>query len=132
MRAAILLLLLSLASAPAGEPPLTGTFQAAQKTGFESERRCLEVTIAEGPSGLSLTGMGGYSSGRSAAPDFWGTAIPSKAGQFTFEDSFGNKGTALIAPVKNGVRFAAKIEHVADPRCLPLYGDITLKRVKKK
>lgn len=132
MKHTILLLLLSLAPLTATEPPMVGTFRIAQKTGFKSERLCLEVTINADSHGYLLTGTAGFSSGRSPASDFEGSAIPQKATsfQFDFEDSFGNKGTAFVTPQKGNILFSAKLTEVKDPRCLPLYEQVLLKRVK--
>jgi len=109
---------------------ITGTYEGNFPTDRKTEKRFLEITITEKTSKIFLSGSAGYSSGRSAAPDFSGTGFPTKTHpfKFTFEDSFGNSGIAVIRKTKSGVRFSVEIKDVQDTRCLPLYVESDLKR----
>ena len=64
-------------------------------------------------------------------PEFSGSGYPAKEPpfQFSFEDSFGNKGVASITLTKTGIIFSATINEVEDLRCLIFYKGTELKRI---
>jgi hypothetical protein len=131
LKFAILAFLLGSSIALAGVADrVIGTFEATIATDKKSEKRFIEVTIIEKQSKYFLSGSAGYSTGRSVSPDFSGVGLPPKAApfKFTFEDSFGNAGTAFVTITKSGIHFSATIESVKDARCLPHYADVDLKR----
>ncbi|MCX6178807.1 MAG: hypothetical protein NT163_05480 [Chlorobiales bacterium] len=102
------------------------------RTNQDPEERFLFLTLTENKGELQLEGTGGYSSGRSAAPDFSGKFLKkTKQYQFTFEDSFGNEGLATLKSVKDDILFSATITTIKDSRCVPLYHSILLKRKKE-
>ena len=72
----------------------------------------------------------GRADGTGAAPDGSGKGNLNEKGEleFTFDDSFGNKGTAILKKVGAGFQITVKAETVADPRAAKLYGVIALKR----
>jgi hypothetical protein len=111
---------------------LVGKFRGVSSTEQKAEKRFIEVIITEKDSRYFLSGSGGFSTGRSAAPDFSGSGFPTKVPpmKFLFEDSFGNKGTAFVTPGKMGISFSVTISEVKDSRCLPLYEEIKLSRKK--
>ncbi len=128
-----LLMLFSLILPGRADPdPVAGIYQATRKTGAKNEKMFLEVTIREEGDRYYLSGSGGYSTGRSVAPDFSGKGYSPKMApwKFSFEDSFGNKGTAFATPTKSGVKFSVAVSEVREPRCLPFYEEINLRRKK--
>ena len=68
--------------------------------------------------------------GTGAAPDGTGSGNLNEKNElaFTFEDSLGNKGTAVLAKLKAGFQLTMKAETMADPRAAKFYGVIALKR----
>ena len=72
----------------------------------------------------------GRADGTGAAPDGSGKGNLNEKNEleFTFDDSFGNKGTAVFKKVGAAFQLTVKPETVADPRAVKLYGTMTLKR----
>jgi hypothetical protein len=111
---------------------ILGSFEGITRTNQDPEERFLFLTLTENKGELQLEGTAGYSSGRSAAPDFSGKFLKkTKQYQFTFEDSLGNEGLATLKSVKDDILFSATITTIKDSRCVPLYHSILLKRKKE-
>ena len=72
----------------------------------------------------------GRADGTGAAPDGSGKGNLNEKGEleFTFDDSFGNKGTAVFKKAGAVFQLTVKAETVTDPRAVKLYGTMTLKR----
>ena len=72
----------------------------------------------------------GRADGTGAAPDGNGKGTLNDKGEleFTFDDSFGNKGTAVLKKAGAAFQFVMKTETVADARAAKFYGTLTLKR----
>ncbi len=72
----------------------------------------------------------GRADGSGAAPDGTGSGKLNEKDElaFTFQDSFGNKGTGLLAKTKTGFQLTLNAETVAEPRAVKFYGVIVLKR----
>ena len=72
----------------------------------------------------------GRADGTGAAPDGngKGTLNDKNELEFTFDDSFGNKGTAVFKKAGAAFQLIIKPETVTDPRAAKLYGTMTLKR----
>ena len=72
----------------------------------------------------------GRADGTGAAPDGTGkgTLNDKNELEFTFDDSFGNKGTALFKKTAGTYQLTIKADTVADPRAVKLYGTFALKR----
>ena len=72
----------------------------------------------------------GRADGTGAAPDGSGKGSLNEKNElvFTFDDSFGNKGSAVFRKTGGSYQLAIKAETVADPRAAKLYGTMTLKR----
>ena len=68
--------------------------------------------------------------GTGAAPEGTGSGRFNEKNElaFTFEDSLGNKGTAVLAKLKTGFQLTMKAENVIDSRAEKFYGVIALKR----
>jgi hypothetical protein len=68
--------------------------------------------------------------GTGAAPDGNGKGSLNDKGEleFAFDDSFGNKGTAVLKKTGASFQITIKPETVADPRAVKLYGVIALKK----
>jgi len=110
---------------------ILGSFEGTTTTNRDPEQRFLSLAVTEKKGELKLEGMAGYSSGRSAAPDFSGKCYKkTNKYHFTFEDSFGNKGFGTITKVNDDILFSATITTLKDSRCVPLYHSILLKRKK--
>jgi hypothetical protein len=90
------------------------------------------VTITQVDKHYKLSGSAGYSTGRSAAPDFDGEGndLTKPPYRFDFRDSFGNLGIATVTPTESGIQFTVTITTRKDSRCLPLYEPIKLKKKK--
>jgi hypothetical protein len=114
-----------------GADSIAGRYAGRVATGRDNETRSLDVTITQVDKHYKLSGGAGYSTGRSAAPDFDGEAndITKPPYRFNFKDSFGNQGIATVTPIKSGIQFTVTITTVKDSRCLPLY---ELGKLKKK
>ncbi len=97
----------------------------------KSEQRLLRIKITQNVAKYFLSGSGGFSTGRSPAPEFSGSGYPAKEPpfKFSFEDSFGNKGVTFVTPTKTGIIFSATINEEEDPRCLIFYKTSELKRI---
>lgn len=134
LRATIALFLgiIAPSSLQAATGEIVGTFEGSFPTGRQGETRFIEIMVSREDSKYELSGSAGFSSGRSTAPDFWGELVSTTESSFVFnfEDSFGNKGTMSLSPIQNGVRFSSNISEIADPRCLPHYEPVELKRTK--
>ena len=108
---------------------ILGSFEGTTTTNRDPEQRFLSLTVTGNNGELELEGMAGYSSGRSAAPDFSGKCYKTtKQYHFTFEDSFGNKGFGTLTGVNDDILFSATITTLKDSRCVPLYHSIIQKR----
>ena len=72
----------------------------------------------------------GRADGTGAAPDGSGKGNLNDKNEleFTFDDSFGNKGTAVFKKAGAAFQLTIKPETVTDPRAAKLYGTMTLKR----
>ena len=72
----------------------------------------------------------GRADGTGAAPDGTGkgTLNDKNELEFTFDDSFGNKGTALFKKTAGTYQLTIKADTVADPRAVKFYGTFALKR----
>ena len=72
----------------------------------------------------------GHADGTGAAPDGSGKGNLNDKNEleFTFDDSFGNKGTAVFKKAGAAFQLIIKPETVTDPRAAKLYGTMTLKR----
>ncbi len=111
---------------------ILGSFEGTTTTNQDPVQRFLSLTITENKGELELDGMAGYSSGRSAAPDFSGKCYKETTKyHFTFEDSFGNEGFGTLTGVNDHLLFSATITTLKDSRCVPLYHSIILKRKKE-
>ena len=133
MKSYLAVFLLFLSPLVQAELPLSilGTFQGATSTERKSEQRLLRIKITQNVTKYFLSGSGGFSTGRSPAPEFSGSGYPTKEppSKFSFEDSFGNKGVAFVTPTKTGIIFSATINEEEDPRCLIFYKTSELKRI---
>jgi hypothetical protein len=110
---------------------ILGSFEGTTTTNRDPEQRFLSLAVTGNNGELELEGMAGYSSGRTAAPDFSGKCYKKmKQYHFTFEDSFDNKGFGTITKVNDDMLFSATITTLKDSRCVPLYHSILLKRKK--
>jgi hypothetical protein len=93
-----------------------------------------EVSLEKQGDVIQLSFNAAYSDGHGAAPDGSGTGkiTPKGTVEFTFEDSFSNTGTGTISRAGKDIIVSMKMTNVAEPRCLPFYGEnMRLKRVKK-
>jgi hypothetical protein len=93
-----------------------------------------ELSLEQQGDAIQLSFNAAYSDGHGAAPDGSGTGKINPKGtvEFTFEDSFGNTGTGIINRAGKDIIVSMKMANVAEPRCLPFYGEnMRLKRVKK-
>ena len=136
MKSSFVLFLLLLTPLAQAQLPraIVGTFEGAKSTERKSEQRILRIKITESSTKYLLSGSGRFSTGRSPAPEFSGSGYPSKEPpfKFSFEDSFGNKGVASIAPTKTGIIFSATINEVEDVRCLIFYKGTELTRIARE
>ncbi len=119
------------ASNAQGADSIVGHYAGRMATGRDNETRSIDVTITQIDKHYKLSGGAGYSTGRSAAPDFDGEGndITKPPYRFKFKDSFGNLGIATVTPTDSGIQFTVSITTVKDSRCLPLY---ELTKLKKK
>jgi len=87
------------------------------------------ISVEKASSGFRIEGSYAYSSGRSPAPDFTGTAYPSKNGNlyFKFSDSFGNTGEGSLSRKGKDILLNLRLEDVKDSRCAALYIPVTIK-----
>ena len=76
----------------------------------------------------------GRADGAGAAPDGNGKGSLNEKGEleFTFDDSFGNKGTAVFKKTGATYQLTIKPETVADPRAAKLYGVFALKKLPER
>jgi len=132
-RASVFTLMLTLTHWAAADPDeIEGTYDGEVAKGGAT--RVVEVILKPAGDKLKMTGSAAWDSGKGAAPEFKGSDISKDDDEyytFTFEDSFGNKGTAQIQETKGGIIFSAKITKVQDARCLALYEKIKLKKKGK-
>ena len=130
IRAVFFLALLFTLQVHAGSDSIAGRYVGTMATEQEDEPRFLEVTIKQDGQQYLLSGGAGYSTGRSAAPDFEGQSRSAAKPPYTFdfEDSFGNVGIAVITPTKAGLQFSATITTIREARCLPLYESMEIRR----
>ena len=72
----------------------------------------------------------GRADGTGAAPDGNGKGTLNEKNEieFTFDDSFGNKGTAVFRKAGAAYQLIMKADTVADPRAAKFYGTLALKR----
>ncbi|MCE9610008.1 MAG: hypothetical protein K8R23_07340 [Chthoniobacter sp.] len=68
--------------------------------------------------------------GTGAAPEGNGTGALNEKGELAcdFEDSFGNKGTAVLRTSRGNFQLSLTAVKVAEPRAVKFYGDISLRR----
>ena len=125
----LILLALQFASNAQAADSIAGRYAGRVATGRDNETRSVDVTITQVGEHYELSGGAGYSTGRSAAPDFDGEAndITKPPYRFKFKDSFGNLGVATVTPTKSGIQFTVTITTTKDSRCLPLYELVELK-----
>jgi hypothetical protein len=93
-----------------------------------------ELSLEQQGDAIQLSFNAAYSDGHGAAPDGSGTGkiTPKDTVEFTFEDSFSNTGTGIISRAGKDIIVSMKMANVAEPRCLPFYGEnMRLKHVKK-
>ncbi len=111
---------------PAAEKPdFTGRYE---RTGDAKTVFILHVRQTGDSAELEFSA--GNADGSGAAPDGNGSGTMSEKGEldFTFEDSFGNKGTGTLKKTAAGVQVTMKPEKVTEPRAVKFYGIMTLKR----
>src|ERR1019366_10685159 len=84
-----------------------------------------ELSLEQQGDAIQLSFDAAYSDGHAAAPDGSGAGKINPKGtvEFTFEDSFGNTGTGIINRAGKDIIVSMKMANVAEPRCLPFYGE---------
>jgi hypothetical protein len=127
---ALIALALSAVITKAVEP---SNFAGEYKTSL-SGQGVFELSLEQQGDAIQLSFNAAYSDGHGAAPDGSGTGKITSKGtvEFTFEDSFSNTGTGTISRAGKDIIVSMKMTNVAEPRCLPFYGEnMRLKRAKK-
>ena len=111
--------------APAAPTDFTGRYE---RSGDGRAVFILHVRQKAGKAALEFSASRADGSG--AAPEGHGSASLDEKGSLagTFEDSFGNKGTAVMTKGRGGYRITLKPETVADSRAVKFYGVISLRR----
>ena len=106
-------------------PDFTGHYE---RTG--DAKRIFILIVRHTGASAEMEFSAGRADGTGAAPDGSGKGNLNDKGEleFTFDDSFGNKGTAVFKKAGAAFQFIIKPETVADPRAVKLYGTMTLKR----
>ena len=106
-------------------PDFTGHYE---RTGDPKNIFILIVRHTGGSAEMEFSA--GRADGSGAAPDGSGKGKLNETGEleFTFDDSFGNKGTAVFKKAGADFQLTIKAETVADSRVVKLYGVIALKR----
>lgn len=114
-------------AAPA--PDFTGHYELA-KSGAKAF--ALDVTQKDDKAEISFSAA--HEDGSGAAPDADGQGRINTHGElaFTFTDSFGNTGSAVLQRTKGGYRLTMKMDKVEEPRALVHYGILPLKRTSTK
>lgn len=78
---------------------------------------------------MMLEFQSAHASGRGAAPDGWGTGTTIEGEfRFSYEDSFGNKGSGTLKATGDGAHLDITLHEIADPRCMAFYGSRALQR----
>ena len=108
-----------------GEPDFTGHYE---RTG--DAKSVFILIIRHTGASAEMEFSAGRADGTGATPDGTGKGSLNDKGEleFTFDDSFGNKGTAVFKKAGAAFQLIIKAETVADPRAAKLYGTMTLKR----
>jgi hypothetical protein len=131
MRFALLpiLLFIGVALAPAAEPKtakLAGKYEAAARG-----KSFFSLEVQPAAAGFSVSFSAGNEDGSGAAPDGGGAGKLNQRDEleFTFEDSFANKGRGLLK--RDGKQFIVTLDLTAteDSRAAVHYGERRLKRV---
>jgi hypothetical protein len=102
---------------------------------YLSGKGVFQMSLEQKGSDVSVFFSAGRSDGSGADPEANGKGKVTGKGtvEFKWEDSFKNSGTGTIKHIGNEVLVSIKPTHVADSRCLELYGDnIRLKPAGKK
>jgi len=131
MRFALLLTLgfVGVALAPAAESK-AGTFGGKYEAAARG-KSFFSFEVAPKGDGFSVSFSAGNEDGSGAAPDGDGTGKLNKRGEleFTFEDSFANKGRGVLR--RDGKQFVVTLDLTAtkDSRAAVHYGERRLKRI---
>jgi hypothetical protein len=125
----VLLLGLAMPTTAAPAANFTGHYELAKST---AKAFALDVTQKDGKAEVSFSA--GNEDGSGAAPDGDGAGRLNAQGEltFTFTDSFGNTGSAVLRRAGTGYRLSMKMDKVEEPRALVHYGILTLKRTSTK
>ncbi|HWY39791.1 MAG TPA: hypothetical protein VNX27_03255 [Chthoniobacterales bacterium] len=101
---------------------------------FLNGQAVFQLSLEQKGSDVSVFFSAVYSDGHGAAPEANATGKVTSKGivEFKFEDSFSNTGTGTIKRAGDDVIISIKMAKVAEPRCLPFYGEnMRLKQMKK-
>ena len=111
--------------APAGPADLTGRYERAG-----DEKSIFILHIRQNGDRADMDFSASKADGTGAAPEGKGKGALNDKGEleFTFDDSFGNRGTAVMTKTKTGYQLSIKAETVTEPRAVKFYGVIALKR----
>lgn len=125
----VMLLALGMPAFAASAPDFTGHYELAKST---AKAFALDVTQKDGKAEVSFSA--GHEDGSGAAPDGDGKGRINAQGEltFSFTDSFGNTGSAVLRRTSSGYRLAMKMDKVEEPRALVHYGILSLKRTSTK
>jgi hypothetical protein len=83
---------------------------------------------------LAFSFQAAHPDGHGAAPDGSGTGTLGADGVFRFDysDSFDNRGSGTFRRTAKGYALSITIQTVAEPRCMPFYGNFLLHRVAER
>ena len=111
--------------APAGPADLTGRYERAG-----DEKSIFILHIRQNGDRADMDFSASKADGTGAAPEGKGKGALNDKGEleFTFDDSFGNKGTAVFRKAGAAYQLIMKADTVADPRAAKFYGTLALKR----
>jgi hypothetical protein len=114
-------------AAPA--PDFTGHYELT-KSGPKAF--ALDVTQKDGKAQINFSAA--HEDGSGAAPDADGQGRINAHGElaFTFSDSFGSTGSAVLLRTRSGYRLTMKMDKVEEPRALIHCGILLLKRTSTK
>ena len=111
--------------APPAAPDFTGRYERAGDA-----KSVFILHVRQTGDSAEIEFSASKADGTGAAPDGTGSGSLNEKNElaFTFEDSLGNKGTAVLVKIKGSFQLTMKPETVTDPRAVKFYGVIALQR----
>ena len=104
---------------------------AGKYEGVMRGKSAFELEVEKTPDGFTVSFSAANDDGSGAAPDGGGVGKLNARGEleFTFEDSFGNKGRGVLKSDAKGHVLAIDITDVVEPRAIVHYGQRRMKRI---